>query len=176
MSDGHSFQNSHTTTNEKGWIRLEVSDSNNALTGGYGIYMIGWGWHGENNTDNLNVSCLYANNVDYVQALKVVRTSRNNYDIYFQFKNHAAQPAYTVNYCKLSVQSLDYTVTAVSEIPTATWTSSLAVLQLNAEHTHTVFKNNLMIKGTNGISNSASIHLGIGDSDTGFKWISDGKC
>ena len=43
-------------------------------------------------------------------------------------------------------------------------------------HTHTVFNNNLMIKGTNGISNSASIHLGIGDSDTGFKWISDGKC
>ena len=45
-----------------------------------------------------------------------------------------------------------------------------------AAHTHTVFKNNLMIKGTNGVSNSASIHLGIGDSDTGFKWISDGVC
>lgn len=46
----------------------------------------------------------------------------------------------------------------------------------NSAHTHTVFKNNLMIKGTNGISDSASIHLGIGDSDTGFKWISDGVC
>lgn len=45
-----------------------------------------------------------------------------------------------------------------------------------AAHTHTVFKNNLMIKGTNGISDSASIHLGIGDSGTGFKWISDGVC
>lgn len=45
-----------------------------------------------------------------------------------------------------------------------------------AAHTHTVFKNNLMIKGTNGVSDSASIHLGIGDSDTGFKWISDGVC
>lgn len=45
-----------------------------------------------------------------------------------------------------------------------------------SNHTHTVFNNNLMIKGTNGISDSASIHLGIGDSDTGFKWISDGKC
>lgn len=45
-----------------------------------------------------------------------------------------------------------------------------------ATHTHTVFKNNLMIKGTNGISDNASIHLGIGDSDTGFKWISDGVC
>lgn len=45
-----------------------------------------------------------------------------------------------------------------------------------AAHTHTVFKNNLMIKGTNGISDSAAIHLGIGDSDTGFKWISDGVC
>lgn len=46
----------------------------------------------------------------------------------------------------------------------------------SSSHTHTVFKNNLMIKGTNGISDSASIHLGIGDSDTGFKWISDGVC
>lgn len=45
-----------------------------------------------------------------------------------------------------------------------------------AAHTHTVFKNNLMIKGTNGVSDSASIHLGIGDSGTGFKWISDGVC
>lgn len=47
---------------------------------------------------------------------------------------------------------------------------------LGGSHTHTVLKNNLMIKGTNGISDSASIHLGIGDSDTGFKWISDGVC
>ena len=72
-----------TIYDEKGWIRLEVSDSNNALTGGYGIYMIGWGWHGENNTDNLNVSCLYANDSRYTTALKVVKTSRNNYDFYF---------------------------------------------------------------------------------------------
>lgn len=47
---------------------------------------------------------------------------------------------------------------------------------LGGSHTHTIFRNNLMIKGTNGISDSASIHLGIGDSDTGFKWISDGVC
>lgn len=45
-----------------------------------------------------------------------------------------------------------------------------------AAHTHTIFKNNLMIQGTNGISDCAYIHLGIGDSDTGFKWISDGVC
>lgn len=51
-----------------------------------------------------------------------------------------------------------------------------ALSDLGSSHTHTVFKNNLMIKGTNGISDSASIHLGIGDSDTGFKWISDGVC
>lgn len=45
-----------------------------------------------------------------------------------------------------------------------------------ASHTHTIFRNNLMIKGTDGISDSASIHLALGDSDTGFKWISDGVC
>lgn len=47
---------------------------------------------------------------------------------------------------------------------------------LGGSHTHTIFRNNLMIKGTNGISDSASIHLALGDSDTGFKWISDGVC
>lgn len=41
-------------------------------------------------------------------------------------------------------------------------------------HTHTVIKNNLMLKGPNGISDSAGITLALGDSDTGFKWISDG--
>ena len=178
---------------EKGWIRLEVSDSNNALSGGYGIYIIGWGYHGNNGTDTLTVRCLYANDSRYTTALKVVRTSRNNYDFYFQFASDASYPSYTINYSN-SITSIDYTVTAIATIPTATWTSSLSALQLNASqvdwsgitnkpsefnpaaHTHTVFKNNLMIKGTNGISDSASIHLGIGDSDTGFKWISDGKC
>lgn len=47
---------------------------------------------------------------------------------------------------------------------------------LGGSHTHTIFRNNLMIKGTNGISDTASIHLALGDSDTGFKWISGGVC
>ena len=47
---------------------------------------------------------------------------------------------------------------------------------LGGSHTHTIFRNNLMIKGTNGTSDTASIHLALGDSDTGFKWISDGVC
>lgn len=180
-------------SDEKGWIRLEVSDSNDALDGGYGIYIIGWSYHGNNSTDTLFAGCLYANYSRYTTALKVVRTSRNNYDFYFQFASTSSYPSYTINYSD-SVISIDYTVTAIDTIPTATWTSSLSALQLNASqvdwsgitnkpstfnpaaHTHTVFKNNLMIKGTNGISDSASIHLGIGDSDTGFKWISDGVC
>lgn len=45
---------------------------------------------------------------------------------------------------------------------------------LGGSHTHTIFRNNLMIKGTDGISDTASIHLALGDSDTGFRWISDG--
>ena len=60
-----------------------MSDSNNALSGGYGIYIIGWSWHGNDSTDNLTVKCLYANDSRYTTALKVVRTSRNNYDSYF---------------------------------------------------------------------------------------------
>ena len=116
---------------EKGWIRLEVSDSNNGLSGSYGIYMIGWGYHGNNGTDTLGARCLYTNNSQYITALKVVRTSRNNYDLYFQFVGDASYPGYTITYSK-SVTSIDCTVTAVTTIPTATWTSSLSALQLNA--------------------------------------------
>lgn len=71
---------------------------------------------------------------------------------------------------------------SVQPLPGDGWSKIGVTQQLStgvfnpAAHTHTVFKNNLMIKGTNGISDSASIHLGIGDSDTGFKWISDGVC
>lgn len=118
-------------SDEKGWVRLEVSDSNNALTAGYGIYMIGWSWHGQDNTDKLIVNCLYANDSRYTTALKVVRTSRNNYDFYFQFASGSSYPSYTINY-GISIDSIDYTVTEVSTIPTATWTSSLVALQLNA--------------------------------------------
>lgn len=116
---------------EKGWIRLEVSDSNNALSGGYGIYIVGWGWHGNNGTDTLFARCLYANDSRYTTALKVVKTSRNNYDFYFQFASGSSYPSYTINYSS-SVSSIDCTVTAIDTIPTATWTSSLSALQLNA--------------------------------------------
>lgn len=125
---------------DKGWIRLEVSDSNNALAAGYGIYMIGWGWHGDDNADTLTVKCLYANYSQYNTALKVVRTSRNNYDFYFQFAAGASYPSYTINYGS-SINSIDCTVTAVSTIPTATWTSSLAALQLNASSATKVIVN-----------------------------------
>lgn len=127
-------------SDEKGWVRLEVSDSNNALTAGYGIYMIGWSWHGQDNTDKLIVNCLYANDSRYTTALKVVRTSRNNYDFYFQFASGSSYPSYTINY-GISINSIDYTVTEVSTIPTATWTSSLVALQLNASSATKVIVN-----------------------------------
>lgn len=83
--------------------------------------------------------------------------------------------------------STGYTKLTMSRVGSVSYSDSTGSVHWNnvtnkpstfnpAAHTHTVFKNNLMIKGTNGISDSASIHLGIGDSDTGFKWISDGKC
>lgn len=117
---------------EKGWIRLEISDSNNSLSGGYGIYIVGWGYHGNNSTDNLIVKCLYTNDSRYITALKVIRTSRNNYDFYFQFAAGSSYSSYTITYSN-SVTSIDCTVTAITTIPTATWTSSLSALQLNAD-------------------------------------------
>lgn len=153
-----------TMGNEKGWIRLEVSESSNGLTGGYGIYMIGWGYHGDGNQSaNLVVTCLYANNSHYNTALKVVETSRNNYDFYFQFAGVASLSGYTINYC--DGVSIDCTVTSVNTIPTATYTSSLTALQLNASSATNADKldgyhANGLFTGLSNSGNSIKVDIG----------------
>lgn len=116
---------------------------------------------------------------DYVK-LYAEETVRDNLDLVIQFGDD--------NSNGLSIRNTANTqtsyISARGVITTGTFKGNLDWSYITnkpasytpSAHTHTVFKNNLMIKGTNGISDSASIHLGIGDSDTGFKWISDGVC
>lgn len=142
--------------------------------------MIGWGRHGNDSTDNLTVKCLYANDSRYIIALKVVRTSKNNYDFYFQFASNSSYPSYTINYSS-SVSSIDCTVTAIDTIPTATWASSLSALQLNASSATNADKldgyhanglltalsnSNRGISLTVGGTTKSLSNISVGDADT----------
>ena len=133
-----------------------------------------------------------------VRTLTCVNSSGNIWDVWVQGDKNSYDPfgeiqvTYTYNISSYNGGSLGYSdsdpggtrCTLGGYVNYADSAGSVAWANVTdkpsafdpAAHTHTVFKNNLMIKGPNGISDSASIHLGIGDFDTGFKWISDGVC
>jgi hypothetical protein len=122
---------SFDTSKEKGWIKLEVAESSNGVSGAYGIYIISWPYVGENKA-NPTVKCIYSTTQNYITALTAVRTDTTKFDLYFKFLGAAAYPTYTI-YASASTSDLNYTVTAVTDIPTDnTYTSSLASLQLTA--------------------------------------------
>ena len=122
---------SFDTSKEKGWIKLEVAESSNDVSGAYGIYIISWPCVGENKA-NPTVKCIYSTTQNYITALTAVRTDTTKFDLYFKFLGAAAYPTYTI-YASASTSDLNYTVTAVTDIPTDnTYTSSLASLQLTA--------------------------------------------
>lgn len=122
---------SFDTSKEKGWIKLEVADSDNGISGAYGVYIISWNYVGEG-TATPTIKCIYTTTEDFIAALTAVRTSGNKFDLYFKFISAAAKSTYTM-YASETVTDLNYTVTAVTDIPTSNaYTSSLTSLQLNA--------------------------------------------
>jgi hypothetical protein len=122
---------SFDTSKEKGWIKLEVAESSNGVSGAYGIYIISWPYVGEGNV-NPTVKCIYSTTKAYITALTAVQTDTTKFDLYFKFLGAAAYPTYTI-YASATTSDLNYTVTAVTDIPTDnTYTSSLASLQLTA--------------------------------------------
>lgn len=120
---------------EKGWIRLEIAETDNGIRGAYGVYIISWSYPGKNDPV-LDIKCVYATTSSFINALTAVKTSSNNFSLYFKFVSGSAYSAYTI-YNSSSCSSIDYTVTAVTDIPEATYTSTLASLQLNASYATT---------------------------------------
>ena len=138
-----------------------------------------YSWYNNKEPQGARGGLYWTGQSDYAK-LYAEETVRDNLDLVIQFGDD--------NSNGLSIRNKDNTQTSYISssgvITTGTFKGNLDWSYITnkpstfnpAAHTHTVFKNNLMIKGTNGISDSASIHLGIGDSDTGFKWIQDGLC
>lgn len=166
---------------------IQTNNIKNLSIGG-GIY---WNSCVESASDDSDIASITLVRSGVAGGTTLVLSQMNDANDTIQFKTNTAARLYHNSYPILTTQNTYVSNNKgyingleITQVNNANSAGSVAWNNVTgkpsafnpAAHTHTVFKNNLMIKGTNGISDSASIHLGIGDSDTGFKWISDGVC
>lgn len=77
---------------EKGWMRLSIYTSSNAVCGEGGEYIIGWGY----NTGNLEVvECLYARG-NRASSLLITKEAANTYTIWFDNVNTGGSPNFVL--------------------------------------------------------------------------------
>lgn len=77
---------------EKGWMRLSIYTSSNAVCGEGGEYIIGWGY----NTGNLEVvECLYARG-NRASSLLITKEAANTYTIWFDNVNAGGKPNFVL--------------------------------------------------------------------------------
>lgn len=81
-----------TREQEKGWMRLSIYTSSNAVCGEGGEYIIGWGY----NTGNLEVvECLYARG-NRASSLLITKEAANTYTIWFDNVNTGGKPNFVL--------------------------------------------------------------------------------
>ena len=81
-----------TREQEKGWMRLSIYTSSNAVCGEGGEYIIGWGY----NTGKLEVvECLYARG-DRASSLLITKEAANTYTIWFDNVNIGGKPNFVL--------------------------------------------------------------------------------
>ena len=81
-----------TREQEKGWMRLSIYTSSNAVCGEGGEYIIGWNY----NTENLEVvECLYARG-NRASSLLITKEAANTYTIWFDNVKTAGKPNFVL--------------------------------------------------------------------------------
>lgn len=81
-----------TREQEKGWMRLSIYTSSNAVCGEGGEYIIGWNY----NTENLEVvECLYARG-NRASSLLITKEAANTYTIWFDNVNAGGKPNFVL--------------------------------------------------------------------------------
>lgn len=81
-----------TREQEKGWMRLSIYTSSNAVCGEGGEYIIGWGY----NTGNLEVvECLYARG-NRASSLLITKEAANTYTIWFDNVDIGGKPNFVL--------------------------------------------------------------------------------
>lgn len=110
--------------NEKGWLRLSISDSNNASMGVCSKFIVRWGYDSTNSEKGINLSCIYSIIADVSTRLTAVRVDGVTFALYYTPNNIASKVQYLIEGYSDACTITDTNATA-EPTPTPTYTSAL---------------------------------------------------
>lgn len=110
--------------NEKGWLRLSISDSNNASMGVCSKFIVRWGFDKTNSEKGINLSCIYSIIADASTSLTAVRVDGVTFALYYTPNNIASKVQYLIEGYSDACTITDTNATA-EPTPTPTYTSAL---------------------------------------------------
>lgn len=110
--------------NEKGWLRLSISDSNNASMGVCSKFIVRWGFDSTNSEKGINLSCIYSIIADASTSLTAVRVDGVTFALYYTPNNTASKVQYLIEGYSDACTITDTNATA-EPTPTPTYTSAL---------------------------------------------------
>lgn len=111
-------------SNEKGWLRLSLSDSNNTSHGVYSKFIIHWFIDNVNTEKSISVSCIYSAIADVSTRLTAVRVDGVTFALYYTPNNSASKVQYLIEGYSDACTIIDTNATA-EPTPTPTYTSAL---------------------------------------------------
>ena len=111
-------------SNEKGWLRLSLSDSNNTSHGVYSKFIIHWFIDTVNTEKSISVSCIYSAIADVSTRLTAVRVDGVTFALYYTPNNTASKVQYLIEGYSDACTITDTNATA-EPTPTPTYTSAL---------------------------------------------------
>lgn len=109
---------------EKGWLRLSISDSNNASMGVCSKFIVRWGYDSTNSEKGINLSCIYSIIADASTSLTAVRVDGVTFALYYTPNNTASEVQYLIEGYSDACTITDTNATA-EPTPTPTYTSAL---------------------------------------------------
>lgn len=111
-------------SNEKGWLRLSLSDSNNTSHGVYSKFIIHWYIDTVNTEKSISLSCIYSAIADVSTRLTAVRVDGVTFALYYTPNNSASKVQYLIEGYSDACTIID-TSPVVEPTPTPTYTSAL---------------------------------------------------
>ena len=110
--------------NEKGWLRLSISDSNNASMGVCSKFIVRWSYDNINIEKGISISCIYSVIADVSTRLTAVRVDGVTFALYYTPNNIASKVQYLIEGYSDACTITDTNTTA-EPTPTPTYTSAL---------------------------------------------------
>lgn len=111
-------------SNEKGWLRLSLSDSNNTSHGVYSKFIIHWFIDTVNTEKSISLSCIYSAIADVSTRLTAVRVDGVTFALYYTPNNLASKVQYLIEGYSDACTIID-TSPVVEPTPTPAFTSAL---------------------------------------------------